>query len=214
MLLNTTINKPYGDKEHGLPLVLSYLGNISIGRYNSIISIGKVINDNNLPIVFNVYSGEYRQRILKQIANKPGFNYYGKVDYDQVKTIMESSDLLLHVEDFQNKNIEFCRYSLSTKIADSLISNRCLLCYGPKEIACIEYLKEEDCALIATNLEELENALKSICNNPLEMNAIAQKAKSVAEKNHSVQANSELIKQYLSEAINDEASKKHWKKSE
>lgn len=201
VLFNTTANKPFPDKQSCLPLVMSYLGNISIGRYNSIITIGKIISEKNLPIIFNVYSGEFREDILEKIRNGSGYVFHGKVNYEQVMDIMKDSDILVHVEGFEKENIEFCRYSLSTKIADSLMSNRCLLCYGPCEVASVDYLKSEECSLVATSEQELREALEKICEDYSELKLFAKKALRVAEQNHKISANNELIKKYLKTAI-------------
>ena len=128
----------------------------------------------------------------------------GGISYDQVKRVMEESDILLHVEDFHENNIDFCRYSLSTKIADSLMSNRCLLCYGPKEVASIDYIASQECALVATDEIELLDTLKWICCNPNKLSEIASKALTVANKNHSLKNNSTAIRSILNRAIGHE----------
>lgn len=203
VLFNTSTNMPFPSKTSTLPIKLTYLGNISVGRYNSIIKIGEIIHKYGLPIRFDVYSGEFRKEILEKMNNQPGFRFMGEISYDQVKEVMAESDILLHVEDFHEENIDFCRYSLSTKIADSLMSNRCLLCYGPREVASIKYIMSQKCALVATDEIELVNTLEWICNNPNQLSEIASKALAIAENNHSLRNNNVAIKTFLKKAIMD-----------
>ena len=189
VLYTSSFVKSYPLKKHQFPLIISYLGNISLGRYISIATIGKIIKENKLPFVLNVYSSERRENILCQIRDKPGVNFHGSIDYSEVQKVMSGSDILLHVEDFDQKNIDFCRYSLSTKIADSLCSNRCLLAFGPQEVASIDYLLKMNCSPVASSEEMLKEILKKIANDPAILDQYAYKAIEVAKINHSLENN-------------------------
>lgn len=201
VIYTSSFIKPYPTPKHNFPLVISYMGNISVGRNNSIAIIGKIIQEYNLPFILNVYSAETRENILCQIRGKPGVNFHGAIDYNEVQNIMASSDILLHVEGFSQKNIETYRYSLSTKIADSLSSNRCLLAFGPKEVASIDYLIKSDCSLVANTEGQLMNILTKIVIDPSILDKYAEKAYKIAENNHSIENNNDRFKSIL-EKIN------------
>lgn len=205
-ILNCSFLEPFEPKTNIDRIQMSFLGNISLGRFNSIKKIGKIIYENNLPIDFNVYSGEFRENILENIRDGVGYKFLGKVEYDEVKQIMDRSDILVHVEDFEQENIEYCRYSLSTKIADSLASNRCLLVFGPFEDASINYFKKKDGALVASDENELKDLLKTICNNKGIINETASKGYELYLKNHSVQKNTEKLRQILQSEITSKSN--------
>ncbi len=197
VLYTSSFVKSYPLKKHQFPLVISYLGNISLGRYISIAIIGKIIKENKLPFVLNVYSSETRENILCQIRNKPGVNFQGSINYSEVQKVMSDSDILLHVEDFSQKNIDFCKYSLSTKIADSLSSNRCLLAFGPRVVASIDYLLKMNCSPVAYSEEMLEMVLKTIVKDPAILDQYAYKACKVAQINHSIENNNNKLNKII-----------------
>lgn len=203
-IYNTSANATYGPKCHTKPLQLSYLGNISLGRYRSLVTIGRIISERGLPMELHVYSAERRKDLLDGISNRAGVHFHGAVDYAAVQRIMEQSDALLHVEDFSPDHVDACRFSLSTKIADSLHSNRCLLCYGPAEVASMDYLKRENCALMAHDEEGLAALLERICAEPSLLDDTAGRALAVAEKNHTPAGNHRAVSALLERAMSRE----------
>lgn len=188
-IYNSTNLTPFKDKTYAKPLKMSYLGNISINRYKSLIEIAKVISKNKLPIELNVYTSEKREWILNNILNVEGLNYRGEVSYDEVSRIMEDSDFIIHVEDFGEDSKLAVKYSFSTKIADSLACGRCLLAFGPAEIATMQYLKNNNCALVATSTLELEDALINKINKKDIVENIISNAKKIVSQNHNEKKN-------------------------
>ena len=71
-------------------------------------------------------------------------------DLDRVKL---ESDALVHVESFKNKNRHITRLSISTKIPEYLASNKRILAIGPKGIASIDYLLQNDVAYVVQSLK-------------------------------------------------------------
>lgn len=192
--------KPFADKKAEDKITMSYIGNISINRYKSLIDIAKVIVKNKLPIDFNVYTSEKREWILNNILNVDGLNYKGSVAYDEVKNVMASSDVLVHVEDFSPKSRDEVRYSFSTKIADSLSCNRCLLAYGPADVASIQFLADNACAVVATDFQTLENNMTAMCEDNSILSATAERALVVAAKYHNVEINQMALSKIINEA--------------
>lgn len=203
VLFNSSCLEHFASLPLHKPLKMSYLGNISAGRYNSIIKIGQIIHDNALPIDFSVYSSEFREEFLSKIYGHDGFVFKGKIPYEEVIKAMRESDLLLHVEDFSKANIDICRYSLSTKIADCLASNRCLLCYGPDEVASMHYLKESGAALVANSEEELYSLLFEICKDTSIINRTSKKGLDLWEKNHNMAVNCTVLLGLLTKKVDE-----------
>ena len=201
VLYTTSSLNPFPEKVSVSPFIISFLGNINIGRYESICTLGRLILENNLPFILNVYSGEKRDFVLEKILGKPGVNFMGEVPYADVLKIIRESDILLHVESFKEEYISFCKYSLSTKIADSLSSNRCLLAYGPREVASMQYLINNNCAFVATCEPELLQKLRKISDNPSILKKTAQNALLIAEQNHNHIINRKKLNTLLSDSI-------------
>lgn len=159
-------NKTLEKRNYSYPFIISYIGNISLGRAKTLSTLGSIIKESDLPFILNVYSGEYRNDILKDIEGKDGINFKGKIAYSEVANTMNNSNFVLHVEGFEEENIKRVKFSFSTKIADSLNSGRCLLAFGPSEVASMEFLKDNNCALIANSKEEMKELLFNIVSNP------------------------------------------------
>lgn len=188
---------PFADKAIGKKLIMSFIGNISLKRYENLIDIANCITENALPIEFNVYSAETREWILDKLQNINGLNFKGSVPYEKTLSIMERSDILVHVESFDSETVRRVMFSLSTKIADSLCSNRCLFAYGPKNVASMNYLIENNCAITVCDREELEKKLKLIVNNDKLLKNTAAKALQTAAANHSAEKNHKKLYQIL-----------------
>lgn len=193
--------KPFFDKTPASKIKMSFLGNISHNRYKSIIEIGKAIYSNGLSIDFNIYTGEIREWILEPLLKGVGYTVRGKISYSEVLKIMEDSDILVHVEAFDKKNIDSVRYSFSTKIADSLSSNRTLFAYGPADVASVQYLIKNNCALVATKYEDMVKLLKDISNNPLLICHTRAKAREIAFNKHSSIHNQEKLLKIFQECL-------------
>ena len=113
---------------------------------------------------------------------------------------MKKASVLLHVESFEEDNRERVKYSVSTKIADLLASGICLFAYGPEEISSIEYLRRNECALVAVNREELTYKLSECLEKPEVRAENASKALEIAARNHDSGRQSERLKSILSRA--------------
>ena len=119
---------------------------------------------------------------------------------DVIKTIQHSK-LLLHVESFDKEFLDRTRYSVSTKIADSLSSTVPLFAYGPSELASIEHLIDKKCAFVCDDIIKLESLLYDALFDDEKRQAIKQNQKAVADKYHNVTINSLTIKETLLKTI-------------
>ena len=96
----------------------------------------------------------------------------------------KKSDLLLFLEATKGKHAKIARLSFSTKITDYFSAGKCIFAVGCPDIAPMEYLRENDCALIASNENEIEAQLKHIAENPQLLEKYAQNAALCAAQNH------------------------------
>ena len=75
--------------------------------------------------------------------------------------------------------MELVRFSVSTKIAESLMYGPCLIAYGPEGIASIDYLKENNAAYVISRPEDLEKGLEEILTNKELRGADCKKCQSI-----------------------------------
>lgn len=191
---------PNAAKSANSKITISYLGNVSL-RMKSIMDIGKIIaayySDK---IDFNLYTGESKRRNINKLKSCKGIHFMGSVSSKQAESIMRESDILLHTESFDKNMIKLVKHSVSTKIPQILGMGQCLLAYGPKGIASIEYLLENNCAIVCTNKEELVEALGLLCDRALPVNEYEKRALETAGRNHDLKINSQKLREILNGA--------------
>jgi hypothetical protein len=110
---------------------------------------------------------------------------------------MAENDVVVFVESFEPQFCNVARLSFSTKICDYLASGKCILAIGPGNIAPIEYLVEENAAVVASTKNEVMKAIIGLANIETVKKYIDQARKCTA-KNHNRQRMNELIYKRLS----------------
>ena len=199
----TTSTVEYHEKPAENPKIkISYIGNLGLNRHITLCEIARSIKEiSDGKILLDVYSGENRKEIVDFLDKENSIDFHGRVDYSEVIRVMHESDILIHTEAMDESSRNRVRYSVSTKIADSLSCGTCLFAYGPADVASIEYLKQNDCACVVTDENKLKSTLRTLINDETLRNAYVQKALNVAAENHNEEKNSNKIKTVLETAI-------------
>lgn len=182
------------------PLVLSYLGGLSLNRWKSLVDIGrclqKIATDSKLLI--DVYSTETEESIISQMIPENGINFHGGISADEVNSVIERSSLLLIVESFDEEYKERIECSLSTKVAESVASGRCIFAYGPQDVGAMDYLIQNDCAIVVSNKSELSKELSNVLGDYKLRKYYANKALRVAKMNHDADSIRKQLNENLS----------------
>ena len=164
-----------------------YAGNLGINRITPLVSLGRALKEAAIAgfETIHVYSGERNPAILQQLKEENGLTYCGRIPAQEVERVLGASKFIIFTEAFDRSSICRTKYSLSTKIAESLRSGACILAYGPDEIASIDYLKQHHSACILREAGELPGTVQRLCEAPEEYRAYTQSARSLAEQFHS-----------------------------
>lgn len=150
------------------PLRILYAGNLYFGRAETLsrlVEVASKINSSDIKIELSIYSNSYISEEVRKRLNGRGCTLYPAKPYSEIKNLMNSSDIVLHVESFEEEQIQSVRYSFSTKIIDCLQSGAVMLAIGPKGIASIEFPKRIPGAIVIDDLSLLEQNLCSIVEN-------------------------------------------------
>ncbi len=147
--------------------VFLYIGNLSLNRWKSLLQIAIIIdglNINTINLELRIYSLENLSSNISNEFNKYKFVKFMGSERDKLKLfqIIKSANIVLHVESFEKKMIEITKFSISTKISEYLAYGKCILAYGPNEIASINFLRENDLSISCISNEELSNAIFKI----------------------------------------------------
>lgn len=202
----TVSYSPIKNKEGSIKI--SYIGNLGLNRWESLVEIGRILLElnKNQDMYLDVYSIETRPEILRHMVLENGIRFNGKIDGEEVKKVMCDSDILVHVESRNKTTKKRVKYSISTKIADSLAIGRPILAYGPEGIASIDYLLENQAACVVTREERLkEKIIELIENNDLRAE-YAKKGLELAKKRHDKCKNRRILKEVIEAAIKEGGS--------
>lgn len=174
--------------KYNFPLRIVYTGQIEINRWKSlkiIVDALKVVNANSKKAELFIYTGTEITKEIEQALNVSGSSYIvGKANAAQIPNIQKESDILVHVESFDLKNRLKVRQSFSTKIVDYMKRGRAILAVGPKEVASIRHLIDNDCAIYADNSLDLVKKINEITNNPAILDEFAKKAYLCGREKH------------------------------
>lgn len=176
---------------------ISYLGNLGLGRHESLVEIGDALHRISPELKLDIYGKIPDAQVSRAFSACPGIRYRGFVSYEEVRRLMAESDILIHAESFAEFSREDLKYGFSTKIADTLAVGRCFLLYAPETIACSEYLRKYDAAWVVSNKETLFLVLRDLCGKPELRMRFAENGRRLAEKNHSWEKNAQRFQQIL-----------------
>ncbi len=193
----SSIDKPMQEEKKNK---ISYIGNLGYSRHLQLVELGKVIKELNVPDgpkYIDVYSSEPREEITKFLTEENGIRFNGQISYEEVKKVIGESMAVIHTESFDEKIANSVRYSVSTKIADSLASGTCLFAFGPSDVASFEYLKGNDAAVVVTDKNDLKDSLYKLITDKGYRESIEKNALELAQKNHSLKENTELVKNVI-----------------
>ena len=187
-------------KNPTLPLKMLYAGNLMIGRLDTVRMVSEIladINKDGVKIAFDVYTSTEVPDDLKNIGN--GIKFHLPVSQSEVLTLQQQSDILLFAEDIIGKERKVARLSFSTKIPDYLSCGKFILAVGDYDTAPMEYFREENVALCASNTKELTEQIQKLLLKPEIMNEYGARAQKCAVRNHSKTEIQRIIQETINE---------------
>lgn len=170
---------------------ISYVGNLGMNRIVPLIELGKALKTAKLFgfETIRVYSGERNPVILQQINEENGLTYCGQLSEREVDKVLGASRFLVFTEAFDRKSVSRAKYSLSTKVAESLRSGACIIAYGPSGISSIEYLRQYQAACIIKSAGEIPVAISRLCADYAEYEKYVSAAINLANLFHDSEKN-------------------------
>ena len=178
---------------------LTYMGNIRCNIYISLAKIGRALDnineEMNKNISLDIYSVEKDPAILDTFKDIKSIKLCGFLSGAEFDKKFHECEMLIHTEDFSNESIDLVKNSVSTKIADSLGSGICLFAFAPKEVASMQYLIENDCAVCCDDEDNLVQSLKVALFDNVERERVVINAIKTANQNHELTAVGNKVKE-------------------
>lgn len=177
--------------------IVSYCGNLGIGRYKGLIEIGKALQEISTSLVIDVYGRAPNNEIKSLLDSAPGVVFHGPISYEKVIDVIRNSDLLVHVESFDPFYVEDIKYGFSTKIADYLSSGVCFVLYAPDSLSCSRYVSRNNAAYQACSPTQLASVLSTLYYDYESRNAKRRAALELSNDNHNLVKNCDKFKTLL-----------------
>jgi len=159
-------------------IVFSYFGGLHLLRWQTLLLFFKSVKNSHAyasqNLEFRIYTSDAdRNKYECQFEQVTEVVFRDRVSQGALIDEMRNSDYLVHVEAFDEKIKKYTRLSISTKIPEYLVAQRPIIAIGPADIASIEYLRDNYCANVITDLNSprlsiiIENSASAENNKPL-----------------------------------------------
>ena len=180
------------------PLNFVYTGNIGAGRWKTLSKVAKAIHKVNNGSPKALLSITTPSPISDEMQSELNINgssrLLGKVSLDEKSKLQQEADVLLHVNSFDKSEKFVYRLSFSTKLVDYFETGHTILAIGWDQNADIDYLINNDAAVVVTDEEGIENAISNIVHNSEEIiPQYNEKCFNCGKRNHQI----ETIRQNL-----------------
>lgn len=173
-----------------LPIKMVYLGNVLIGRLDSLILLAEAINEINksssAKFKLSIYTSDYIPEHKKSLLlNSDAIELCPPVLYTEVSKVINNNDVVVFVEALEGKQNRIARLSFSTKIVDYIGSGKCIFTIGPSDVAPVEYLRNHNISIVASTKKDIYEKLNEI--TPQQIEEIAQRTLEFAKEKHNKQ---------------------------
>lgn len=199
--INNKVKDYRGDMEQ---CIFTYAGNLGLNRWKILCNLGKTIeelnminNMNNKLIICSL--NQPSSKIMKEFNSINSIEYRGALNSEELIELRNHSDVLVHVESFDKKYKKITRLSISTKIPEYMLSKRCILAIGPKDVASIEYIESSNCGVVIT--DKNRNSWKEYIGKIIDDEELRKKyikqAYNKAKENHRYDINKNKVQKEL-----------------
>lgn len=199
-LTSTVKRKPFVPVNEENPLI-TYFGNIGMGRNYSLNDIGEALGQINPHYRIEVYSGSKDPQQYEIFNTNQNVFYGGSIPYESVQEKMQNSDVTVIVEGFEEKDINLSRYSLSTKAADALASGATILTYGSQECGIVEYMQSTKASFVCTDKTQLVDTIRQMLVNCDLQKQYYDQAIVMTEQHHNIRKSCDTVEMIVARAI-------------
>ena len=169
---------------------LIYAGSLAYGRWKTIALLVNAINNlqsKGVNFKLDIYSQYMISDDIRSCIVVDGVSsFLGSVLAKDLSLKLSETDIVLHVESFDDEDIELTRYSFSTKIIDCLGSFACLLGFGPPNISSMEFLVENNLGIVCISKTDIERVLLGIYEDVSLLEQVSNASRDYVIRNHDV----------------------------
>ena len=141
-------------------IVFRYFGGLHSNRSSSLRYLGECLKKLNKKyeqnFILEVYSLTEPTSKIKSDLSIETILICKPITGDELKNKMTTSDFLVHAESFEPEDINVTMLSISTKIPEYLLSNRCVLAIGPPQLASISIFKHNKLGIVIEDTKSVD----------------------------------------------------------
>lgn len=138
-----------------------YAGGLHLERYKMLLKIQEELRKRK-NFVLDIFTLDSYINKYDSMFDSTITSFHPSVERATLIRIYQEADVLLHVENVNQENSEFIRYSMTTKIPEYLSSNKPVVCFSKQGTASYNFLKKYNAALFAENEQELSDVFEKI----------------------------------------------------
>ena len=186
-------------------LSLCYAGGLHLNRWTSLLTICNLMQKMDRIERLDIYTSERDWQEIKEYFKKFHFiKYKGFIDQKKVLDTLNNYDCLVFIESFDENIKKYTKFSISTKIPEYLSLGKPIIAIGPSDIASINYLNENNLAIVCnnTNEDECKAILKEDLSNTKMLRKKIDNGKIIFFKNHYRKVQHEKFLEILSSLLN------------
>ena len=184
---------------------ICYVGSLHLNRWSSLYKFCEIVS--------NLEKDDFRISVLSKDWNSvkqhfEKFNFIqspGFLPPEQVKEEISLADSVLFIESFDESVKKYTKYSLSTKIPEYLSSQKPIIAIGPSGIASIDYLKNNNSALVLDdfNQNHWTKLLSDFFTNEKDIENLVKNAIELFKKNHDYSIIKNRVFSILNDSVGD-----------
>jgi glycosyltransferase involved in cell wall biosynthesis len=128
-----------------------HAGRIGTGITDSLLEIAKTlqeINDNNPPVQLQIQSSNIDYHFIKSISKYSCVKINPPAEYRDIPKILQSADILVLCNDFDEKGKDFLKYSMPTKASEYMISKVPILLFSDYSSAVYKHAEKNKWAYL------------------------------------------------------------------
>lgn len=184
--------------------VITYFGNVRIGRNKSLCDIANAFGQINPSYRIEIYTNEQDESYTEILKKNPYIIFGGSIPYEQVQNRMNESDITIVVEGFDEADVNISRYSLSTKAADALASGSAILTYGSIDCGIIEYMQSTGASAVCTDKKKLIETINQLLEDEVLQKQYYEQAIVMTNKHHTLERSCSVMETVVKRAIEKE----------
>ena len=182
------------------PKRIIYAGNLALGRHKPLYDVMRCVEkmDN---VELDVYASLVPKSFLKKAKKFSHTTLFNPIPYNSLMSKISESNSILIVESFTKRDIKTTEFSLSTKVADGLMSGIPIIAYGPQQSGCIYYLEQNLNGCVCTNKNCLNEHINKCVFNIEYRETISNQEQKLALTNHTKEKNSLIFYNFVKKMV-------------